>query len=107
MRKRIGKLVWWLPVINALVVGLILWMVNGLNWNAVWMNEAAIGLFILAYIVLVIQLPIEDDRVAPTDEQDKVTQSTVNADLVKQQQIAKPFLGHRYPAGTRRKTGGM
>lgn len=105
MRKRLSKLGWWLPVINAIVVGLILWFVNGLNWRAVWTDEVMIGAFVVAYIVIVMSLPIEDSgsETMPTtdDEEGLLAEQAVNTAAARPTVRPKPFLGHRYPGGAR------
>ncbi len=103
MRKRISKLGWWLPVINAIVVGLILWLANDLNWRVVWPNEALIGLFVLAYVIIVLRLPVDEGdspvTASPATDQDEAAQRAIIASRNTPPVPPKPFLGHRYPAG--------
>ena len=106
MRKRLAKWVWWLPVINAGVVGLILWLVNGMSLRAVWTDEALIAAVCLVYLVAVLRLPIDAEadksESSSTEDPDNVTYATIITDLNNPPVKPKPFLGHRYPAGARR-----
>lgn len=59
MRKKLGKLVWWLPVANAALVGFILYVINGMRLEAVAGQESLIGVGIVGYAILIIALPVD------------------------------------------------
>ena len=59
MRRKLGKLVWWLPVANAALVGFVLYVINGMRLEAVAGQEALIGMGIAGYAMLMIALPID------------------------------------------------
>lgn len=106
MRKRLGKVSWWIPVINAIIVGLVLWIASGLDWLDVWPDEAWIAVFVLVYGLIVLRLPVGDDHadtVSPmADKADEAEVATVITALHRPPAGQWPFLGHRYPAGARK-----
>ena len=104
------KWVWWLPVINAVAVGLLLWLVSGVNAPEIWGDEAFIAAIVLVYILIVLRLPIDTgSAIQPTsdadidDDDDREAQAldVANPYALEYNPPPKPrqFLGHRYPAG--------
>ncbi|MBP8309608.1 MAG: hypothetical protein KAY46_20195 [Burkholderiaceae bacterium] len=59
MRKKFGKLMWWLPVANAALVGFVLYVINGMSLEAVAGQEALIGMGIAGYALLIVTLPVD------------------------------------------------
>ena len=59
MRKKLGRLGWWLPVANAALVGFVLYVINGMRLEAVAGQETLIGMGIAGYAMLMIALPID------------------------------------------------
>ncbi len=82
MKTRLHKLVWWIPVANAIVVGIALYLANHMNLGAALRDELLIGVFIAGYWLLVIRLPIDNHTAASPKPR-------------------APFLGNRYPASAR------
>ena len=59
MRKKMGKLIWWLPVANAALVGFVLYVINGMRLEAVAGQETLIGMGIAGYALLIVALPVD------------------------------------------------
>lgn len=60
MRKKLGKLMWWLPVANAALVGFVLYVINGMRLEAVAGEEVLIGMGIAGYAMLMIAMPVDE-----------------------------------------------
>lgn len=92
MRKRFSRWIWWLPVVNAVAIGGALFVVNGMNLSAVWQDEAAIGVIIAAYGLMVLCLPISNATSDGAPEMESTPPAV---------KTRRRSLGYRYPQGAR------
>ena len=100
MRKLLQMGFWWIPVLIAVTVGLLLYFINGMSFVAVWRDEALIAGICAGYGLMLRQFPVSgvayDDIVEPANS---LNQGALQpAHLIGDQ---RKFLGHRYPAGCR------
>ena len=100
MRKLLQRGFWWIPVLIAVTVGLLLYFINGMSFVAVWRDEALIVGICAGYGLVLRQFPVSgvayDDIVEPDNSMNQGAPQP--AYLIGQQ---RKFLGHRYPAGSR------